>query len=318
VIRGDLEGRLVAGTFRVISRLAAGGMGTIYRALDVRLDRPVALKVIRPELVASVESAERFELEARVMASVQHPNLAVVYAYGCDQGLHYMALELVEGRALHEVIEARGHVGSARAAEIAAQVLDGLSAIHERGIVHRDVKPPNVMVATQAGRDRVKLVDFGLAKLRGVAGPTEPNVLLGTPTYMSPEQARGEAVDARSDLYAVATVLYEMLVGAPPFESEKIHEVLEGHARRAPPPPGARRPGIPPALEAIVLRGLAKDPARRFPNAAAFAAALRALALPDEPEGALLLPGGVAPTAALSTRVLPRDRRPAGRAPGPQ
>jgi serine/threonine-protein kinase len=248
--------------------------------VDQKLDRPVALKVIRPELIRSAEFAERFSREAKALARVLHPCLAVIYSFGDENGLYYMALELCDGEPLHEVIFQSTVLPFGRAAEIAAQVLDALEAIHATGIVHRDLKPPNILVATRHGRDYVKLVDFGLAKLREATGLTDPATLIGTPTYMSPEQAKGEKVDARSDIYSMSIVLYEMLTGAPPFEALRVHELLEKQARATPPPPSQRRRGMPADLEAVLLKGLAKKPEERFQSAAEYADALRCLLFP--------------------------------------
>ncbi len=307
----DLVGTVVGGSFRVTGKIAEGGMGTVYRAVDEKLDRPVALKVIKPTLARSPEFAERFAREAKALASVLHPALATIFAFGEDEGLVYMALELVEGEPLHEVIFAAGCVLPVRrAVSIAAQTLDGLAAIHDRGIFHRDLKPPNIMVVTRSGRDHVKLVDFGLVKLQRFEGLTDPNILIGTPTYMSPEQARGDKIDARSDLYAVGIVIYEMLTGVPPFEAPRVHELLEKQARATPQPPSFRRQGIPVELEALVLRALAKDPADRPQSADEFATALRSLSLveapaPEAPKRGRTGPSGTPIAGGATTPTVP-------------
>jgi serine/threonine-protein kinase len=308
VTEEPLVGTLIDRTYRVREKIADGGMGTVYLAVDEKLERRVALKVIKPELGRSAEFVTRFVREAKALASVSHPSLAIVYSFGEDQGLLYMALELVEGAPLHRIIHEQGMLPQARAVEIAAQVLDGLAVIHERGIIHRDLKPPNVVVATRNARDIAKLIDFGLAKLKSASGLTDPNILLGTPTYMSPEQARGDAIAARADLYALAIVLYEMLCGAPPFEAVKVHALLEMQALLPPPPLSSRRPTVAADLEAVVMKGLAKKPAARFQTASEFAIALRMLALPSDvalrgshrthgPEGT--------PVSGLATPALP-------------
>jgi eukaryotic-like serine/threonine-protein kinase len=280
----NLIGAVLGGAYLVIEKIADGGMGSVYKGIDVKLERPVALKVIRRDLAESPEFAERFAREAKALASVLHPALAIIFSYGDDHGLYFMALELVDGRPLHEVIFDAGCVlPFRRAADIAAQVLDGLAAIHERGIVHRDLKPPNIMIVTRGSRDHVKLVDFGLVKLKSATALTDPDVLIGTPAYMSPEQARGDVIDSRADLYALSIVLYEMLVGAPPFEGVRVHELLERQARAVPVAPGRRRRGMPPELEAVVLKGLAKSPAERFQTAEEYATVLRDLELPVDP-----------------------------------
>lgn len=276
----DLTGALVGGTFRVHGKLAEGGMGTVYRAIDEKLDRPVALKVMKPDMVADAEFLERFSREAKALASLQHPALAIVYAFGEEQGLVFMALELVEGKTLHVLVhEEAQRLSPRRACGVAIQVLDGLSAAHDKGIIHRDVKPGNIMISRRGGSDRVKLLDFGLVKLRGRrAGTlTDPSVLLGTPSYMAPELIKGDAFDHRIDLYALGTVLYEMLAGRPPFEHPKIHEILRMHVKDEPERVSATRPDVPPELEAIVARALAKSPDERFATARELADALEAL-----------------------------------------
>ncbi|HZU96254.1 MAG TPA: serine/threonine-protein kinase [Planctomycetota bacterium] len=273
-----LVGTLVGGTFRIKAVIATGGMGTIYRATDEKLDRPVALKVMRPDLTHDPEFVERFEREAKAMASVLHPGLPIVFAYGEDQALAYMALELVDGKTLHELIQG-GILSERRACGIAVQILDALAAAHERGIIHRDVKPSNVLVARRGGSDRVKLLDFGLAKLRwrssGNAGSlTDPSILLGTPAYMAPEIITGSEWNHRVDLYSVGVVLHEMLIGKPPFAAPKIHELLRMQVQDQPLPLRMSRDDVSPELEAIVARALAKSPEDRFQTARDMAEAL--------------------------------------------
>lgn len=283
----DLTGSLVGGVFRVQARLAEGGMGTVYRALDEKLDRPVALKVMKPDLSVDPEFTERFSREAKAMASLMSPSLPVVYAFGEDLGLAFMALELVEGKTLYSLIEQRTLIPFRRACGIAVQILDGLQAAHEKGIIHRDVKPGNIMIARRGGSDRVKLLDFGLAKMqrgKNASALTDPSVILGTPAYMAPEFITGDPFDHRADLYSVGIVLFEMLAGQPPFSHPKLHEVLRMQARDLPAPLRSVRLDAPEVLEAIVGRALAKAPGDRFASAKEFAETLELAAdtLPDD------------------------------------
>jgi eukaryotic-like serine/threonine-protein kinase len=284
----DLVGALVGGVYRIQARLAEGGMGTVYRAMDEKLERPVALKVMKADVSADPEFSERFVREAKAMAKLLSPSLPVVYAFGEDLGLAYIALELVEGTTLHSLIEQRGVLSFRRACGIAIQVLDGLHAAHEKGIIHRDVKPGNIMVARRGGSDRVKLLDFGLAKMllsRNAAALTDPSILLGTPSYMAPEFIKGDPFDHRADLYSVGIVFYEMLAGHAPFVHSKIHEILRMQVREEPPPLRAIRLDTPHIISAIVGRALAKRPEDRFDTAREFADALEIAVVtlpPDE------------------------------------
>jgi serine/threonine-protein kinase len=283
----DLTGELIGGAYRVQGLLAEGGMGTIYRALDEKLDRPVALKVMRADLEHDPEFSERFVREAKALASVLHPGLAVVFSFGEDRGLAYLALELVEGKTLYSIIEQNHRLPPRRACGIAVQILDALQAAHEKGIIHRDVKPGNIMVARRGGSDRVKLLDFGLVKMqkgKHASALTDPSVILGTPAYMAPEFIKGDPFDQRADLYSVGIVLFEMLVGAPPFHHPKLHEILRMQVREEPPPLRILRPDAPDILEAIILRTLEKDPAHRYKTAREMAEHLEAAAdsLPED------------------------------------
>jgi serine/threonine-protein kinase len=285
----DLVGKIVANTYRVDQKLGEGGMGAVYRAHDTRLDRQVALKVIRPELSATPDFVKRFEREARVVAKFAHPSWVQVYATGEDQGLLYMALEFVEGRELAKVLRERGTLDVPFAARLVREILGGLEKAHELGIVHRDLKPANVMVVGRPGDERVKILDLGIAKLREGATDqlTAPGMVLGTLAYMSPEQASGDDIDGRSDLYSVGIMLYELLTSAVPFSGRTPTELITQHITARPKPLRERRADLSAEIEAVVLKALEKQPRDRFADARSFANALepftRVLATPAVP-----------------------------------
>ncbi len=288
-----LVGKLVGGRYRVEALIGTGGFGAVYRAEHVRMRKRVALKVLSPDAERLPEIVTRFEREAVCGAHVQHPNVASATDFGqLDDGSFYLALEYVDGERLSDLIN-RGPLPPERAARIARDIASALAAVHEKGIVHRDVKPENVMLAPG---DRVKLIDFGLAKIKPElidevaktnAGVqlTAVGAVVGTVAYLAPEAALGmEAVDERGDLYALGLVLFEMLSGKRPFEGHD-NVSLFRHQRFSPPPRIAERaPGVevPAALEAIALRLLAKNPADRFASAPAVVRAFEALVGPAD------------------------------------
>ncbi len=313
----DLVGRTLGGIFRIERKLGEGGMGAVYEAVD-NLDRKVALKVIRPELAPGEDYVSRFQREAKAAARFKHPNSVDVYAFGEDQGLLYIALEFVEGRELRDLIRERGALPPDRATGIALQVLAALEKAHASGIVHRDLKPQNIMVATENGRDVVKILDFGIAKIENATGPgTIAGTILGTVAYMSPEQARGEAVDGRSDLYSLGIVLYQMLTGDVPFHGKSTMELIKKQIELPAPSPRLKNPEIPLALERAILKALEKDPGERFADARSFAHALEQAL--GEVQGTVI--GGQPSTAAgFDTQDAPgrpRNHGATGHAPPP-
>src|SRR5258708_3709689 len=272
-LQEDLSGQTTAG-YRVISRLGSGGMGEVYLAHDDKLDRPVALKLLSSHVHADPSHLRRFHQEAKAASSLNHPHILVIHDFGEIDGRPFMVTEYVEGRTLRERLR-DGPLGIIEAVDIAIQVASALAAAHGRGIVHRDVKPENVMVRPDG---YVKVLDFGLAKPVSAAGAvisslTEPGVVMGTPRYMSPEQARGLPLDARSDVWSLGVVLHEMIAGTSPFSGRVLAEVLAAILEHAAPP----LPGAPPALGECITRALSKDPASRFPSAREMHAALVAL-----------------------------------------
>jgi serine/threonine protein kinase/tetratricopeptide (TPR) repeat protein len=273
------------GSYEILSPLGAGGMGEVYRARDEKLGREIAIKVLPERFASDAEARARFEREAFAVAALSHPNILSIFDFGEDRGVSFAVTELLEGETLREKLSA-GALPARRAADYAAQIARGLAAAHDRGIVHRDLKPENLFV-TKDGF--VKILDFGLARrMRGVEDPsraetvaalTEPGVLLGTVGYMSPEQARGENADARSDIFSFGAVLYEMLSGRRPFRGNSAPETLTAILRDEPPEMPEEARAAAPALERIARRCLEKDPEARFQLARDLAFAIEAFAV---------------------------------------
>jgi serine/threonine protein kinase len=282
-------GRMVAGRYRILAKLGEGGMGAVYRAEQISLKRIVALKVLRAELSAEPGLVRRFNTEAELAAKLSHPNTVTLFDFGQDaDGALFIAMECLEGRSLREVLSREGPLAPGRALAICEQLCASLADAHSHGIIHRDLKPDNVMLL-QRGRlsDVVRVLDFGIAKLRDEQGDisnrpmTRAGDLLGTPQYMAPEQIRGETVDARTDVYALGAMLYEMITGRLPFEGPSLMSILSKHLTEVPVPPRERRPDlrITPSLSHLVMEALDKDPARRPPSMDAFADRLARLVL---------------------------------------
>ena len=265
--------------YEVIEQLGSGGMGVVYRAKDLKLGRPVALKFLSPEWTRDSEAEARFEREARTASALNHPNICTIYAIDEVEGQRFIAMELLEGRSLHEVIGGRP-MPIDRVLSYGVQIADALDAAHSEGILHRDIKPANIFITK---RGQAKVLDFGLAKLSAVAAgnetgdtnPTMPRLMLsvrgealGTIGYMSPEQARAEPLDARSDLFSFGVVLYEMLTGRQAFSGPSTAVVFDGILNRMPPPITLVADDIPPELERIITRTLQKDRNERYPSAA--------------------------------------------------
>ena len=265
--------------YRIVAELGAGAMGVVYKALDLRLDRYVALKVLPPGKSGDAERRSRFLQEAKAASALNDPHIVTIYDIFTDDGTDVLVMEFIQGRTLQEVI-ASGPTTVTTALEVASQVAEGVGCAHAISIVHRDLKPGNIMLTD---RGRVKVLDFGLAKLFGDAlaqqqtmvAPTIEGTLLGTVDYMSPEQARGEAVDGRSDVFSLGAILYELLTGSKPFTAAHVpgvlHEILYGTLV----PPRARRPDVPIEVEAIVSQALERDINRRYQTMDAFAHDLR-------------------------------------------
>ncbi|MFO7180764.1 MAG: serine/threonine-protein kinase [Pseudomonadota bacterium] len=288
---GDpLLGKLVDDRYEIEAMIGEGGMGTVYRARHVRLGKSFALKALRADLALDREVGERFLREARTAASVAHPRIVRISDFGVlPNGRPYFVMELLEGAPLGALLRRHGPLPPRRAAEIARQIADGLAAAHERGVVHRDLKPDNVHVHSSERGDEIKIVDFGLATAIGGARITRHGVVFGTPHYMSPEQGSGEPLDGRTDVYALGVVLFEMLTGRLPFDADTSAALLAQHANAAPRPPSVVL-GVPGALgelDAVVVRCLAKNPAERYFSMRDVSRALTAwLGTQTEPEAA--------------------------------
>jgi serine/threonine-protein kinase len=278
---GDsLVGRVLDGKYEIVAPLGSGGMGAVYRARRVHIGDEVAIKVLHSRLTGDEKLVERFRREARAAAQLHHPNVVTIHDYGEARGpgrLAYIVMELVRGESLRDILRREGRLAPARAVALMRDVCAGVGAAHRRGIVHRDIKPDNIIV-TPADEDRpaesVKVVDFGIAKLRDLAAEgstlTEAGMMVGTLFYMSPEQCKGEPLDARADVYSLGAMLYEMLSGAPPFTASNITSLIFKHVAEPPPPLPEDLP-VTPALRAVVMRALSKDPDARPRDASEFA-----------------------------------------------
>ncbi len=304
-------GREIIGQYVIRRLLGQGGMGRVYLADQPSIQRQAVVKLVHPHLTGDPTVARRFEVEARAASGLNHPNIITVYNYGAmDDGTLFLAMEYCRGLGLDHALR-QGPLPWERAVEVGRQIAGALATAHQQGVFHRDLKPSNVMLTTVGTeRDFVKVLDFGIAKVRGVR-LTRTGGVVGTPHYMSPEQIRGEPVDARADLYSLGVVLYELLTGQPPFPQDAMEAVIHHHLSVAPTPPReqATRPDLSPALEAIVLRLLEKDPARRFQDAAALGAALSACSrAPDTPTVGRAVAVGDAPTLPAATPELGEAR----------
>ena len=272
--------------YRIVSVLGEGGMGAVYLAEHPFMGRKAAIKVLRGELAQDKGLVERFMNEARAANAIQHPNIIDIIDVGIlASGIPYLMMELLNGESLARRLERERRIAVTEAVNIAVQTASALNAAHAKGIVHRDLKPDNLFLVPDdrdASREQVKVLDFGIAKLRGElsgsGAKTQSGSVMGTPPYMSPEQCRGitDEIDERTDIYALGIILYEMLTGAPPFVSEGWGEVVLMHVTKAVPPPRQKNPEIPAALEAAILKALAKAPAERWTTMAEMDSALRA------------------------------------------
>jgi serine/threonine-protein kinase len=273
----DLSGHVLDGRYQIHDRLAEGAMGVVYRGSRVSLDRAVAIKVMHNALPAQMEGRKRFEREARLMAKLEHPHCVSIIDYGIHNEKPYVVMELVRGRDLCELIDELGRFDVARAVDIMRQVLSALAHAHEQGIIHRDIKPANIMVTPKAPLGiHVRILDFGLARMLEASASVSNGVAVGTPSYMAPEQCRGDEIDARVDIYACGVVLFEMLTGRKPFVARDPIAIVKKQIEEPPPRLSDVAPGSYGGVEDVVARALSKNPADRFPSAVAMAEALEA------------------------------------------
>jgi serine/threonine-protein kinase len=309
-----LLGRVLGGRYRLTARLGQGGMGTVYRAVHTLMEKPVAVKVLRAELATDAEAVARFHREARSASKLDHDHCIRVTDFGqSDEGLLYLVMELLDGSSLGTVIR-RGPVPEARAAAIALAVAEALEHAHEAGIIHRDLKPDNVFLARRnKGRELVKVLDFGLAKLASDSALgrsiTQDGTVFGTPEYMAPEQAEGEKLDGRTDVYALGVLTYQLLTGVVPFSGGNFVALLTRQVQEKPVPPRSRRPDLPisSGMEQLVMCCLEKRPDARYGSAQALCDALRPFAARDASLSFLLPaaepePGPAAPESGVETR----------------
>ena len=277
---------ILGGQFQIVQKIGTGGMGSVYKASQPEMNRTVAIKILHPKLAGRKDLTSRFRREARAMSQLTHPNTVKVFMYGEleDDGSLYIVMEMLEGRNLNQTVRKEGPMPVERAIPVLVQVCGALQEAHEMGIVHRDLKPENIFLCAQGGmRDYPKVLDFGLAKVTerqmrpGSIILTQEGMVFGTPEFMSPEQAQGKTLDARSDIYSLPTILYEVLTGKLPFEAKTPMEYIQKHVTDPPIPLGQRVPGktFEPGLEAVLSRALAKRPEDRIQTAAEFADALR-------------------------------------------
>jgi len=259
------------GTYKILEKIGQGGMGVVYRGVDTGLDRPVAIKVLNPDLAHDPELVQRFQSEARAQANLNHPNIATLYAFLQFQGQCLIVMEFLQGETFEQLLLDRGKIPWKGAVSLTRQSLQGLGFAHDKGIVHRDIKPGNLML-TSGGI--VKVMDFGIAKALANTVHTGTGVRIGTARYMSPEQIRGQQVDARSDIYSLGITLYQLLTGDIPFHADSDFDLMSAHVNTPPPVFTNQHKDIPKGIEACVMKTLAKDPSGRFQSAEEFGSAL--------------------------------------------
>ena len=257
----------IMGKYKLLDKLGEGGMGEVYRGVNMMVEREVAIKFLRPELASQPQVVERFRSEAITLAKLNHPNIATLYDFDRQGDSFIMVLEFVRGISLDTVIQQRGVIPADQAVPIFCQVLDGIQHAHDFGVIHRDIKPANMML-TEKGT--LKVLDFGIARILGTARMTRQGNIIGTIEYMSPEQVRGMETDARSDIYSLGMLLYEMLTGRCPFDMQNEFELMKAQIEQYPVPPRQLNSAIPEVVEQAIWRSIQKDPAQRFQNASEF------------------------------------------------
>ncbi|NIM12796.1 MAG: protein kinase [Candidatus Aminicenantes bacterium] len=266
----------ILGNCRILKKLGEGGMGSVYLARDLTLEREVALKVIAAELARRPGLMARFRVEAIAQAKLSHSHIVTIHSFDQEKDIYYIVMEYVDGKTLKAVIKEKGSLPAAHALPIFLQVLDGIAYAHSKGVVHRDIKPSNIF---QDKHQTVKIGDFGIAKVEGIEGLTRVGTTLGSPVYSSPEQLLGKKVDERTDVYSLGITLYEMLTGAPPFKAPEgsDYELMKQTMEAAPQKPSAVNPAIPGPVDAVVMKSIAKDPDQRFQRVKEFKTAVQQL-----------------------------------------
>jgi serine/threonine protein kinase len=305
-------GDVIAG-YRLDELAGRGGMGVVFRATHIALERQGAVKLIAPELAANDEFRQRFQRESRLAASIDHPHVIPIFDAGDEQGQLYVAMRFVEGTDLAALIAGQGSLAPTQAAEVIAQVGDALDAAHERGLVHRDVKPANVLLESRRSGYHAYLTDFGLVKAVGAASGvlTRTGHWLGTPDYAAPEQILGGEVDARTDVYALGCMLYQAITGKPPFERDNDVAKMYAHLSVAPPTLSTARPGVREGLDEVIRTALAKSPEERYRSAGEFvSAARRAIEAPAQGPGEIVAPRSTPPTEAAAAATMPAPDAP--------
>jgi len=271
----------VVGNYKVIDKIGEGGMGAVFKGVDLMLEREVAIKMLRPELASQPQVVERFRSEAVTLAKLNHPNIATLYSFLRQGEDFFMVMEFVRGETLDSLIRRSGAMPCDRAITLLCQALEGIDHAHRMGIVHRDIKPANMML-TETGT--LKVMDFGIARVLGTSRMTKQGNIVGTIEYMSPEQVRGQETDARSDIYSLGILLYEMVTGRVPFSSDSEYDLMKMQIEDAPPPPRVFSDQIPQGVEQAIMRSLAKRSEARFQGAAEFRnVLLSAIGMPVAP-----------------------------------
>ncbi|MGZ8565510.1 MAG: Stk1 family PASTA domain-containing Ser/Thr kinase [Actinomycetota bacterium] len=304
----------LGGRYRIEARIGAGGMAEVFRGFDPVLNRTVAIKVLNPQFARDAGFVARFRREAQAAARLSHDSIVAVYDTGADGDTQYIVMEFIEGRTLAEFLASGRRPSIPQSIELSKRIATSLSVAHAQGIVHRDIKPANVMITREG---RVKVMDFGIARMQTVETAPQTSSVLGTPTYLSPEQAQGQQVDARSDLYSLGVVLYELLTGRPPFTGDSPVAIAYKQVNEIPVPPSQLNPDVAPNLDAVVMKALSKNPANRYQTAEEFSADLdRVTAGKDVEATPLLGAGGGDATQVIArpqaTQIMPPTEEPKG------